>query len=181
MIGSAGPPRRTGQALPSHASLPGVHDVSPAGTATAGHAISYTSTPLRDTTPDDPPCLWRRTGLRGRSGRRGWGTLVCGLGLPLAWGPHETAAEEIETRPSKHLAFEHLEAIDMALDRSSGPRQRHARFDCRIVIAQPLGKALQDLQGTRAGALQPRIQMRGLPLTDQGGKVLCQVDRLGHR
>ena len=49
------------------------------------------------------------------------------LGLPPAWSQHEAAAEEIEVRPAKHLAFQHFQAIDVPLDgpldsRAGSPR-----------------------------------------------------------
>src|SRR5713101_4366919 len=65
IICSSCTPRRRGQALPASDSLPCVHDVGPDGTATAGRAISQASTHLRDTTPHDPPRLWRHAWLRG--------------------------------------------------------------------------------------------------------------------
>ena len=102
-----------------------------------------------------------------------------GLGRPIAWGPHETAAEEIEARPAKHLALEHFEAIDVPLDRTGRPRQGHPRFDRLIVVAEPVGKALQGLQRTGGRALQPGIKLRWLALADQGSKVLSKVDGLG--
>ena len=39
-----------------------------------------------------------------------------------SWGEHEATAQEIEVCPAKHLTLEHLEAIDMALNRPIGPR-----------------------------------------------------------
>jgi hypothetical protein len=101
------------------------------------------------------------------------------LGLSPAWSPHEATAEEIETRPAKHLAFEHFEAIDMPLDRASRPGQRHARFDRLVILIQSFRKALQGLQRTGCRALQPGVKRFRLPLADQGRKVLRQVDRLG--
>ena len=44
-----------------------------------------------------------------------------GLCRTIAWGPHEAAAEEIEMRAAEHLALQHFEAVDMALDRPIGP------------------------------------------------------------
>ena len=98
--------------------------------------------------------------------------LACGLCPPPTWGQHEAAAEEIEARAAKHLAFEHFEAVDMPLHGTRTPGERDTRLDGRIVITQPVGKALQGLQGTAGGALQPGIALRRLPLTDQGGTVL---------
>jgi hypothetical protein len=41
-------------------------------------------------------------------GQRPW---AYRLGLPLAGGQQKAAAQQIEARPAKHLAFEHFEAI----------------------------------------------------------------------
>jgi len=60
-------------------------------------------------------------------------------------GEQEAAVEEIEVGPAKHLALEHLEAIDMALDRAIGPGHGHPSFDGVIVLVEPFGKALQGL------------------------------------
>jgi len=52
----------------------------------------------------------------------------------VSWGEQEAAVEEIEVGPAKHLALEHLEAIDMALDRAIGPGHGHPSFDGVIVL-----------------------------------------------
>jgi hypothetical protein len=96
-----------------------------------------------------------------------------------SWGPQEAAAQEVKARSAKHLALQHLQAIDMALHRACTPGQCHARFDRVVVLIQPLGKTLYDFQGTRGGALEPGLKLRRLPLADQGGKVLREVDGLG--
>ena len=88
--------------------------------------------------------------------------------------------QEIETRAAKHLPLQHFEAVDVPLDRAIGPRQGHARFDGRIVVAEPTGKAAQGLQRTCARPRQPWIQMRGLPLAHHLRKVLRQVHRLSN-
>src|SRR2546427_6324149 len=131
-----------------------------------GHAISHTSPHLRDATPDDALCLWRRAGLRGRRVRQCPCTLVCGLGLLPAWGPQEAAAEEIETRAAKHLALQHLEVVDVPLDGTRAPGESDARFDRFVVLIQSFCKALQGLQRTGGRALQPGIKLRRLPLAD---------------
>ena len=99
--------------------------------------------------------------------------------LPLAGSQHKAAAEQIKARPAKHLAFQHLEAVDVPLNRTRAPGQGDARFDRRIVVAEPRCKALHRLQSTRGRACEPRIEVCRLSLSDQRGKVLCQVDRLG--
>ena len=44
-------------------------------------------------------------------GRHTW---ACRLSLPLAGSPDEAAAEQIEARAAKHLAFQHLETVDVS-------------------------------------------------------------------
>ena len=102
-----------------------------------------------------------------------------GLGLPLAWRPHEAAAEEIEARAAKHLAFQHFEAIDVPLDRAGAPGQGHPRFDRLIVLVQPLAKRCMASSVLVVRALQPGIEVLGLPLAHEVGKVLREVDGLG--
>ena len=68
----------------------------------------------------------------------------------------------------------------MPLDGTCAPGQGDARFDRLIVLREPGGEAAQGLQRTAGRALEPGIKLRGLPLADQGGKVLRQVDGLGH-
>ena len=106
---------------------------------------------------------------------------VCGrdLGLSLTGRPQEAAAEEIEARPAKHLAFQHFQAVDVPLDRAGTPGQGDARFDRLIVVAEPVGKALHGLQRTGSRAREPGIEVLRLALADEGGKVLREVDRLG--
>jgi hypothetical protein len=119
--------------------------------------------------------------LRGRW--RCW--RLCGLlralpmSLHLSWGQQKTAAEEIETRAAKHLAFQHLEAINVSRDRPGTPRQRHASFDRRIVVPQTLGKALKHPKRTLGCALQSGIELRTLALAHELGKVFRQGDGFG--
>jgi hypothetical protein len=79
---------------------------------------------------------------------------------------------------AKHWAFQHLEAIDMSLNGASTPGERHPRFDGGVVIPEPCGKALHRRQGTRGSTVQPGIELRRLPLADQRGEILGEVDRL---
>src|SRR6266446_4983679 len=106
--------------------------------------------------------------------------LACGLYLPPSWDQHEAAAEEIEACPAKHLALQHFQALDMPLHRARTPGQRHPSFDRLVVLLQPCGEAAQGLQRTGSRTLEPGIELRWLPLADQGGKVLREVDCLGH-
>jgi len=68
----------------------------------------------------------------------------------------------------------------MALHGTRAPGQRHAGFDRRIVLTEPAGKAPHRLQGTRGRAIQPGVELRRLPLAHEDGKVLREVNRLGH-
>ena len=127
-----------------------------------------------------PPASGSHAWLHGRGAhlcRRPW---AGGLGLPFAGGPHKAAAEEIEVCAAKHLAFHHLQAIDMSLNRASAPGQRHPRFHGGLVVPEPFGKALHRLQGTRGRAVQPGIELRRLPLADERGEIFREVHRLGH-
>src|SRR5712691_9381695 len=88
---------------------------------------------------------------RRRGGLRAW--LASG---PTAWDKQEAAVEEIEVGPAEHLALQHFQPVDMALDGTVAPGQRHPGFDGVIVLIQPRSKASQGLQGTGGRPLQPR-------------------------
>src|SRR5712691_8260888 len=141
-------PRRRGQALPSRESLPHVHNGGPDGAAMARDPTPHGGRPLKDACHHASSRLWWPAWRRG---------LSVGLCWTIAWGPHEAAAEEIEVRAAKHLALQHFEAVDMALDRPVGPGQCHARFDRLIVVVEPLGKALPGLLRIVGRALEPGI------------------------
>src|SRR5215831_21361383 len=128
-----------------------------------------------------PPHLWRYAGLRGHGGRLGRCLLAETLGLVPTGRPQEAAAQEIEVRAAKHLAFHHFQPVDVPLDRAGTPRQGDAGFDRLIVLAEPARKALQGLERTGSRALQPGIEALRLALAHELGKVLREVDRLRHR
>ena len=44
-----------------------------------------------------------------------------GLRLPLLWRQHEAAAQEIEVRPAKHLALQHLQTVDVPFHGAATP------------------------------------------------------------
>ena len=71
------------------------------------------------------PCL-HSLGFCVHLGQRTWA--YC-LSLPLTGSPQEAAAQEIEVCPAKHLAFHHLEAIDVPFDWAGAPGQGDAGFD----------------------------------------------------
>ena len=126
-----------------------------------------------------PPHLWRCAGLRGHGGRLGRCRLAETLGLVPTGRPQEAAAQEIEVRAAKHLAFHHFQPVDVPLDRPITPRQRDAGFHRRIVLIQPRGKALEGFQGARRGASQPGIKGFRLALADELRKVLGEVNGFG--
>jgi hypothetical protein len=99
--------------------------------------------------------------------------------VPLVGSADEAAGEQIEVRPTIHLAFQHFQAIDMALHRAARPGQGHPGCDGGIVVAEPTRKASYGFQRTRTRPLQPRIQGLRLALAHEVGKVLREVDRLG--
>ena len=69
----------------------------------------------------------------------------------------------------------------MSLHGARTPREGHPGFDGVVVLGEPLGQAPHGPQRPASGALQPRIELRRLPLAHQGGKVLRARHRLVHR
>src|SRR5258707_14225516 len=146
----------------------------------AKHTV-HTSIPMRVTRGHDLLRLSWPTWLRSHSVRLCRRTRAGRLGRLGAWSTHEAAAEGIKARATNHLTFQHFETIDMAIDRAGRPGQGHPRFDRRIVVPEPVGKALQGLQRTSRRALQPGLQRVRLPLAHELGKVLREVHGLGDR
>ena len=68
--------------------------------------------------------------------------------VPALRRQEKALLEQIEFGTAKHLALQHLEAVDMAFDRAVTPGQGNPGFDGLIVIAQPLRKPLQGPEGT---------------------------------
>ena len=62
---------------------------------------------------------------------------------PGSRGQQEATAEEIEVRPAKHLAFQHLETVNVPLDWTGTPGEGHPGFDRRVVLIQSCGEATQ--------------------------------------
>jgi hypothetical protein len=76
--------------------------------------------------------------LSGSTGQPPWSW---GLGLSTTWGKHEAAAEEVEARPAEHLALQHLEAVDMPLDRARTLGDGDAGVDRGIILGEPSREA----------------------------------------
>jgi hypothetical protein len=79
---------------------------------------------------------------------------------------------------AKHLALEHLQASDLAFDRSLTPGQRHRCVSSGVVRAESSGETTAWLEATGGRARQPRIEFRWLALTDEAGEILRQCHRL---
>src|SRR4029434_985425 len=80
--------------------------------------------------------------------------------------------EQIKFGTAKHLAFEHLQAVNLALYRAVTPGQGDPGFDGLIVITDPLRKPLQGCEGTIRRPGQPGIQLLRPALAHELGKVL---------
>ena len=81
-------------------------------------------------------------------------------------------------RPAKHLAFEHLQAVDLAFDRALTPRQRDGSLDGGQVRPEPFGEASEGQESALGGTRQPRLQLGRLALADEAGEVLRERYRL---
>jgi hypothetical protein len=67
----------------------------------------------------------------------------------------EASGQQIEPCPAIHVALEHLQPVDLAVNRSLIPRQGHGGLDGGIVRPEPFGKALEGREGARGSASQP--------------------------
>jgi hypothetical protein len=98
----------------------------------------------------------------------------------MSWGQREAPLEQIEASSAKHLALEHFQARDLPLHWSTTPGQRDPSFDRVVIIAESFGKTLPGSHGTVGGTREPGLQLLGVPLAHELGKVLGEVDRLCH-
>jgi hypothetical protein len=57
-------------------------------------------------------------------------------------GQQKAPLEQITCGPAKHLALQHLEAVDVAFNRAGTPREGDPGFDGVIVVAESLRKPL---------------------------------------
>jgi len=78
--------------------------------------------------------------------------------------------QQIEAGPAKHLALEHLQAIDVPFDRSLTPGQRDPCLHGGVILTQSL--APEGRESARGSARQPWIELCRLALANEGGKVL---------
>ena len=98
--------------------------------------------------------------------------------LLTAWSTDKAALKEIEARTAKHLALQHLQAIDVPFHGACAPGQGDPRFDRGLVLVQPGGEASQGLHRTGRGTLQPGIKRLGLPLAYELRKLLGEINGL---
>jgi hypothetical protein len=103
------------------------------------------------------------------------------LSTAVGWsrGQEATSGEEIHLRPANQLAFQHLQAVDLALDRALPPRQRDGGLDGGQVRPEPFGNAPEGREGALGGTRQPWFELGRLTPADEAGEVLCQCHRLG--
>src|SRR5215475_12445068 len=87
-------------------------------------------------------------------------------------GQQQAPTQQIKLGAAEHLALEHLQPIDVTLDRAITPRQRDAGFDGVVIFPQPFRKPLKRLQHARRGTLQPWIELLRLSVAHQLGKIL---------
>ena len=100
--------------------------------------------------------------------------------MSRAWSrrQEEPSGQQVEPSSAKHLALQHLQAVDLPFGRSLAPGQRHPGLDRGIVPSSSFSKALEGREGARGGAYQPRVELSRLALTDEAGEVLRERDSL---
>jgi len=99
--------------------------------------------------------------------------------IVVSYGLEEALAQQIQLGTAKHLALQHLQTVDVPCDGTVAPGPCHPRFDCRIVVAQPLRTALSHREGAGGRAGEPGIQAVGLTGAHEVGTVPREADRLG--
>jgi hypothetical protein len=124
-------------------------------------------------------------GTFGDDGCRGSAHISAGLArwMTSAWSGHqeEVSGEEIKPCSAKHLAFEQLQAVDLAFDRALTPGLRDGGLDGGQVRPEPSGETPEGRQGALGGAGQPWIEVGRLALADEGGEVLRERHGLCQR
>ena len=101
--------------------------------------------------------------------------------MTSAWSGHQEDAsgQQIEACRATQLALQQLQAVDVPLDRSLTPRQRHRRLGGGHVGPEPSGEAPKGREGARGGMSQPRFELARPTLMNQAGKV--PPERYGFR
>ena len=103
-----------------------------------------------------------------------------GARLPIRLdGRHDARPPEPDARPSIALAFEQLQAVDMARDGPGAPAQGEPRFDCYAVCLQALGEAGKRCNPTR-GCLGPPC-LEGVPPALSHERQQGPAQRIGLR
>jgi hypothetical protein len=100
--------------------------------------------------------------------------------IPVLRRQEKALLQPIEFGPATHLAFEHRQAVNLALHRAVTPGQGDPGFDGLIVIAAPLRKPRQGCEGTVRRPGQPGIQLLRRALAHEPGEVLGYGDGGGH-
>src|SRR5215472_2127925 len=62
---------------------------------------------------------------------------------PLSWGQDDSLAEKVEAGAAIHLAFDHLDPVDVALDRAGAVGQGQAVAHGGVVLLEPGGEGVQ--------------------------------------
>ena len=88
-----------------------MHNVAPDSAAMARHPTRHGGRPPKAARHHAPSRLWQPAWLYDLGVGLGRRTQAGGLGRPIAWSPHEAAAEEIKARAAKHLALQHFETM----------------------------------------------------------------------
>ena len=128
---------------------------------------------------DDPNGLGSDAAAgRACTSERADGRYLCSGSHPGA--SHEAPFEEGEAGAATHLALEPFHARDLPLHRPTTPGQRHPSFACVEIIAASFGKPSPGAHGTLDGTREPGLELLGLPLAHELGKVLGEVDRLAY-
>ena len=121
----------------------------------------------------------------GDDGCRGSAHISVGLArwMTSAWSGHqeEASGEEIKPSSATHLAFEQLQAVDLAFDRALTPGQRDGGLDGGQARPAPSGETPEGRQGALGGAGQPWIELGRLTPADEGGEVLRERHGLRQR
>jgi hypothetical protein len=126
--------------------------------------------------------FWAAFGDEGRRNQASGGTSP-EWGMTRAWSCRQEKAscQQIEPGSAKHLALQHLQAVDVPFNRPLTPGQRHPGLDGGVVRPESSGETTEGREGARGGARQPWLELSRLALADQAGEVLRERHRLCQR